>query len=242
MIYYDFHIHSCLSPCADDDMTPHNIAAMGYIKGLHAMALTDHNSCKNCPAFFKACEGFGIIPIAGMELSTAEDVHIVCLFPSLEKAMEFDSKLDSHRMPVDNRPEIFGNQMIMGENDEKIGTFARLLIAATDLWMGEAVELARSFGAIVYPAHIDRSSNGVISVLGGFPEDYLFECFEMRDRGSYDSYSENYPQIIGKRMLVCSDAHSLGAISEAENALDIDPNTNETDKIREQIFNYISKS
>ena len=82
-LYYDLHMHSCLSPCADDDMTPMNMAGMGMLKGLSVMALTDHNSCRNCPAFFKACEGYGVVPIAGMELSTAEDVHMVVLFPTL---------------------------------------------------------------------------------------------------------------------------------------------------------------
>ena len=120
MIYYDFHIHSCLSPCADDDMTPHNIAGMGYIKGLRAMALTDHNTCKNCHAFFAACEKFGIVPIAGMELTTSEDVHLVCLFPTLEKALAFDGALDSHRAKINNRPERFGNQIIMNESDEAV--------------------------------------------------------------------------------------------------------------------------
>jgi len=66
--YYDLHIHSCLSPCGDDDMTPNNIAGMAALKGLNIVALTDHNSTKNCPAFFEACKKQGIIPIAGMEL------------------------------------------------------------------------------------------------------------------------------------------------------------------------------
>ena len=79
--YYDLHIHSCLSPCADDDNTPNNLAGMGMLAGLGLMALTDHNSAKNCPAFFKAAEKVGIIPVAGMELETSEDVHVVCLFP-----------------------------------------------------------------------------------------------------------------------------------------------------------------
>ncbi len=242
MIYYDFHIHSCLSPCADDDMTPHNIAGMGYIKGLGAMALTDHNTCKNCPAFFAACEKFGIVPIAGVELSTSEDVHIVCLFPTLDAALAFDSALDSHRLPIDNRPEKFGNQIIMDENDEAVGTFDKLLIVSTDLWMGDAVELARSFGALVYPAHIDREANGIITMLGDFPDDYGFSCLELRDRGNYEKYSELYPNIKGKRMLVSSDAHTLGAISEAENALEIEFSVTETYKKREEILAYISKS
>lgn len=79
--FYDLHLHSCLSPCADNDMTPVNIAGMGMLNGLSVMALTDHNSCGNCPAFFEACRSYGITPVAGMELTTAEDIHVVCLFP-----------------------------------------------------------------------------------------------------------------------------------------------------------------
>ena len=77
--YYDLHIHSCLSPCGDDDSTPDSIAGMGELNGLDIMALTDHNTCKNCPAFFEAALRHGILPIAGMELTTAEDIHAVCL-------------------------------------------------------------------------------------------------------------------------------------------------------------------
>ena len=85
--YYDFHIHSCLSPCADNDMTPNNIAGVCALAGLQIAALTDHNSTKNCPAFFKAAKKQGISPIAGMELTTAEDIHVVCLFERLEDAI-----------------------------------------------------------------------------------------------------------------------------------------------------------
>jgi predicted metal-dependent phosphoesterase TrpH len=87
---YDLHIHSCLSPCADDDMTPANIAGMAAVQGLGIAALTDHNSAKNCPAFFRHAKKYGIVPIAGMELTTAEDIHVICLFPTLENALEFD--------------------------------------------------------------------------------------------------------------------------------------------------------
>ena len=75
--YYDLHIHSCLSPCGDNDSTPDSIVGMGELNGLNIMALTDHNSCKNCPAFFKAAERHNITAVAGMELTTAEDIHVV---------------------------------------------------------------------------------------------------------------------------------------------------------------------
>ena len=130
---YDLHIHSCLSPCGDDDMTPANIAGMGSIKGLTLMALTDHNTSRNCPAFFKACRALGIVPVAGMELTTSEDVHMICLFPDLESAMDFDKFVYPLIMPIDNNPEIFGNQLIYGEDDEIIGTEPKLLISALSL-------------------------------------------------------------------------------------------------------------
>ena len=80
--YYDLHIHSCLSPCADDSMTPASIAGMAKLGGLDICALTDHNSVKNCPAFSRACDFYGVIPLFGMELTTSEDVHMICLFSS----------------------------------------------------------------------------------------------------------------------------------------------------------------
>ncbi|MBR6360619.1 MAG: PHP domain-containing protein, partial [Clostridia bacterium] len=76
--FYDFHIHSCLSPCADDDNTPNNIAGMASLCGLNIIALTDHNSCRNCPAFFEAAKRYSITPVAGMELTTSEDIHVIC--------------------------------------------------------------------------------------------------------------------------------------------------------------------
>ena len=102
--YYDLHIHSCLSPCGDNDMTPNNIAGMAALKGLNLLALTDHNTAKNCPAFFEACRRQGIVPIAGMELTTAEDIHIVCLFETLEAALAFDAFVDGKRVKIKTAP------------------------------------------------------------------------------------------------------------------------------------------
>ena len=83
---YDLHLHSCLSPCGDDDMTPANIVGMAAVMGLELIALTDHNSAKNCPAFLKMAEEYGILALPGMELTTEEEVHVVCLFSELDAA------------------------------------------------------------------------------------------------------------------------------------------------------------
>ena len=237
--YYDLHIHSCLSPCADDDMTPNNIAGMAALKGLNLLALTDHNTCKNCPAFFEACKRQGIVPIAGVELTTAEDIHIVCLFPTLEAAMDFDSALESHRLSVKNRPEIFGNQLIMDGEDEIIGEEQNLLISATDLWMGDAVELARAFGAHVRPAHIDRESNGIVSILGDIPKEYAFGCFELNCAENAGEYIARFPCVNEKNILVCSDAHHLWDISEAENYIAINDEPYSSSLVRDRVFEYL---
>ena len=237
--FYDLHVHSALSPCADNDMTPNNIAGMAAIKGLSVLALTDHNSAKNCPAFFEACRQQGIVAIAGMELSTAEDIHLVCLFSELDDAMRFDSEIEKHLMPIANRPEIFGDQQILDADDEITGEFPTLLISATDLPIDDAIKLAKSYGAHVHPAHIDRESNGILAILGDVPEEYGFEIFELRERASVDKVSGRVEQLNEKNILVCSDAHHLWDISEAENSLLIDDEPYSSSLVRRRIFEML---
>ena len=179
--YYDLHIHSCLSPCADNDSTPASIAGMAAVIGLDVVALTDHNSARNCPAFFEAAEAYGIIAIAGMELTTSEDVHMVCLFPTLDAALSFNDLVDERRMPVKNRPDIFGEQLICNADDEVIGKVDNLLSVATSISVEELPSLIDGYGGICYPAHIDRDANGIIAVLGTLPDTPHFNTVEMRD-------------------------------------------------------------
>ena len=238
--YYDLHIHSCLSPCADDDMTPNNIAGMAALKGLNLLALTDHNTCKNCPAFFDACRQMGIVPVAGMELTTAEDIHVVCLFESLDDAMAFDEEVEKHLAPIKNRPEIFGNQLILNSEDEPVGEVEPLLISATDLWLDDALELARRYGAHVHPAHIDRESNGIVAILGNIPEEYGFNFFELNDRNNRQEYEKYIPGQYRDNILVCSDAHHLWDISEAEHSLMIDDEPYSSALVRKRLFESFS--
>ena len=237
--YYDLHIHSCLSPCGDNDMTPNNIAGMAAIKGLNVLALTDHNSAKNCPAFFEACKRQGIIPIAGVELSTEEDIHLVCLFEELDDAMKFDAAIKEHLLPIKNRPEIFGEQLILNGDDEPIGEVESLLISPTDLPIEEAVRFARSYGAHVHPAHIDRESNGILAVLGDIPCEYGFKFFELRERENAEKISDTVEELNGDNILVCSDAHQLWNINEAENSFLIDDEPYSSSLVRKRIFEML---
>ncbi len=240
--YYDLHMHSCLSPCADDDMTPNNIAGMGTVCGLQIMALTDHNTTKNCPAFFEAAKRQGIIPIAGMELTTAEDIHLVCLFETLEAAAVFDEAVASHRMLMPNRPDIFGDQMIMNGQDEVIGIDEHFLPVATDLSLEQGAALCVAHGGVCYPAHIDRTANGVLAVLGAFPDDPPFGIAEVRDANTIEALKAQYPILQDVLFVSGSDAHYLWDIREASCAVDIDDEPYSGDLVRARFFERLRRA
>lgn len=235
---YDLHIHSCLSPCADDDMTPASIAGMASLTGLQLLALTDHNSCGNCEAFMKACKHYGIVPVPGMELTTMEEIHMVCLFPDLENALEFESIVKPRLQPIKNRKEVFGNQLRVNEEDEILGEEEILLISATDIPLVEGYELVKKLGGAAYPAHIDRDSNGIIAILGAVPEEPPFPAVELRDGENREAYIERYG-LSEKRFVCSSDAHNLWSIQEGEHWLDLDDEPYSSAKVRRSLIQYL---
>ena len=234
--YYDLHLHSCLSPCADNDMTPNNIAGMAALAGLNIVALTDHNSCKNCPAFFAAAKKQGLIPIAGMELTTAEDIHMICLFESLDDALAFDAEVDTHRIRFPNRTDIFGEQLILDENDELIGSESDLLSNATDLMLDDVPPLVLKNGGVCYPAHVDREANGILATLGTFPEYPIFHHAEFHDGEKIDDYRKMHPAINEMLTLVSSDAHYLWDIRDATNFFELEDEPYSSELVRRNLF------
>lgn len=233
---YDLHVHSCLSPCGDDDMTPCNIAGMAHLNGLDIVALTDHNAARNCPAFFAACEQYGVVPVAGMELTTSEDIHLLCLFETLEEALSFEEAIQSFRMQIRNRKGIYGEQRILNENDELIGEEPYFLPAATGLDLEAAAKLVGEYKGVCYPAHIDREANGLLAVLGTFPELPVFACAELRE-------AENRHLAGDRRILVCSDAHRLWELKEAGDGTRIvlDADKDDPQKVRSALIDAIRR-
>ena len=232
---YDLHVHSCLSPCADDDMTPANIAGMAHLNGLQLLALTDHNSCKNCPAFMDACRQYGIVPVPGMELCTAEEIHMICLFASLDDALAFSSDVEGYLLPVSNKPDIFGNQLIVDAEDHLLGTMDTLLINASTLSLPEAVDLCLRHSGACFPAHIERESHGIVAVLGSLPESPEFRTIELSHLADED-FEKGFP---GKLVLHSSDAHHLWDIGDGKYSLDIDDEPYSSTRVREELLNMI---
>lgn len=213
---YDLHIHSCLSPCGDDDMTPGNIVGMAAIKGLDVIAVTDHNSCKNCPAVLHFAEEYGVLAIPGMEINTSEEVHAVCLFPNLEAAMAFDSYVYDRLIPFPNNEEIFGRQQLYNKEDEVCGTVANLLINSVDISFDGLWELVRSYDGVMFPAHIDKTANSLIANLGFVPPDSQFKTAEVKDLKKLHELKRTNPYLNGCRIISNSDAHYLEDIHEPE--------------------------
>ena len=236
--YYDLHIHSCLSPCGDEDNTPNNIAGMAAISGINILALTDHNTVKNCPAFFKAAKRYGIIPIAGMELTTAEDIHVVCLFEELSDALRFDEYVHTNRTLIKNRPEIFGEQTVLDDEDNIIDREEHLLINATKITIDEVCEVVSKYNGLCYPAHIDRDANGIISILGDLPADAEFGLFELHNGDLIDEYSERY-KIPKDRFIISSDAHYLTDMRDKEFYFELEDEPYCAAKVRKELFKLL---
>ncbi len=237
--YYDLHIHSCLSPCADDDMTPNNICGMAMLQGLNIIALTDHNTCGNCETFLAVAKKHGLIGVAGMELTTAEDIHVICLFEYIEKAKAFSDEVQKYRLPFPNNERLYGKQMYMDSEDNVTGVEENFLPLATTLGLEDAVNLALQFDAVVYPAHIDRMANGIVAILGTMPESPEFSCIEFNSNEDMEKYRSEIPKIVGKPYVINSDAHNLWSINEAVNFLELDDEPYSSDLVRHRLFEYL---
>lgn len=220
-LYYDLHIHSALSPCADDDMTPNNIVGMSKLKGLDIIAVADHNSTLNLEAIAEVAKQMEIIHIPAMELETSEEFHMLCLFPDMERAMEFGDFVYSRLPKVENKETVFGPQHIYDCEDNIIGIEKMLLSGATSISVYDAVKHLREIGALAIPAHIDRPSYSIISNLGMIPPDLDFKTVEIYNTQKTDELKKVHPYIEKCKIISDSDAHNLGLISEKVNFLDI---------------------
>lgn len=214
---YDLHIHSALSPCADESMTPNNIVLMAKIKGLDMISLTDHNSVKNMEPVAKICERENILFIPGIEIETREGVHLLCYTDSLERMKSIGEVAEKHLGMIKNRPEFFGNQWVMNEEDDVIESVKPLLIQSTTLSVKEVIEFVHEIGGIVIAAHLNKQEHSILTNLGFIPADLSLDGVELN---AYvlkkDKASSQWGDYL---VLINSDAHQLGDISEAENVI-----------------------
>ena len=232
-------MHSCLSPCGDSDMTPNNMVNMSMLNGCDIIAVTDHNTALNCPAAMKVGKEAGVLVIPGMELCTSEEAHVVCLFETLEGALDFDSYVMKNTPNIKNRPDIFGHQFVMDHEDNVIREEENLLLNATMLSLEDGTKLVREFGGVCYPAHIDRTSNGAVAVLGAFPDWLSYTAYELSGSGVKADEKMKNPAIKNLKCVVSSDAHYLWDMSEAENYFLLDDEPYSSSNVRNKLIDLL---
>ncbi|MEW5725785.1 MAG: PHP domain-containing protein [Thermodesulfobacteriota bacterium] len=207
----DLHVHTCLSPCGDLDNSPRGVVEAARARGMDIIAVCDHNSAENAAAAQRASDRAGGRPVvlAGMEVCSAEEVHVVTLFPSVEPALDMQALVYKHLPPGVNRPEIFGEQVAANEDDEVEGFNERLLIAATNLELVAVIRAAHERGGLALPAHVDREAFGLLHQLGFIPPGFEGDGLEISPRGDPAVLRERYPQLRDWPLVRNSDAHFL---------------------------------
>lgn len=218
-VYYDLHMHSCLSPCGADDMTPNNLVNMAYLAGLQVIAVSDHNTTRNVPAAMQVGRQVGVLVVPAMELTTKEDIHVLCLLPDLEAAEQFRQYVYAKLPQRKNRPKAFGHQYVMDENDEILEEEPQLLAFGADIGIYETKALLETYQGLAIPAHIDRASYSLLGVMGLVDPAMGFSVYETTIDCDRQALMDKY-QFTGG-FLSNSDAHDLTAIRDAERTLEV---------------------
>ncbi len=219
----DLHIHSCLSPCASLDMTPRAIVEMNIRNGVDLIALCDHNSAENVGAAMRAGRVRGLCVLPGMEINSREEVHTLAIFDTEEQALAMQEVLYA-ALKGSNRPDIFGDQVVVNEFDEVEGFNDRLLIGAVQMDLYEVVRETHRLGGLCIASHVDRPSYSILGQLGFVPGDLELDALECSRNESPESLQKAFPRLEGRSpgFLTSSDAHEIDDIGTAASLFEID--------------------
>lgn len=208
---YDLHIHSALSPCSTLEMTPNNIINMAHIKKLNIISITDHNCMDNVKPIMKLGIKKDILVVPGIEVTTKEDVHVLCYFKDLINGLNFSKEIYESLPDIKNNEIIFGEQILYDEYDSIIGSLDKLLLNSSTYTIGEINELVNYYNGAMVPAHIDRKSYGLLGVLGFIPKGLNISSVEVSSTVQLGKSKLGLEYL---NVIYNSDAHDLGSINE----------------------------
>jgi 3',5'-nucleoside bisphosphate phosphatase len=222
----DLHIHTVLSPCASRAMRPAAIAREARDRGLSLIAVCDHNSARNAAAVATAAAALedGPVVIAGMEITTAEEVHVLGLFPDARRAAAAEAEVIAGLppwRPFARRPEAEPEQEVVDAAGAVLSIEHAMLAAASRFPLAEAVGLVHRHGGLAVAAHVDRRSFSVPGQLGFFPPEVVFDGIEISAAGASRGAAAQFASV-GAPLLCSSDAHFLEDIGTGMTLLDVE--------------------
>jgi predicted metal-dependent phosphoesterase TrpH len=210
----DLHVHTCLSPCGELEMSPRKIVAEVEQRGIDIIGVCDHNSAQNVPGLLRAAAGHRVVVLPGMEVCTSEEIHVLALFDNVESALELQGIVYAN-LAGENNPEVFGQQVIANEFDEVEGFQVRLLIGAADLTVEDTVGAIHRLGGLAIASHIDRESYSVIGQLGFIPATIRFDALEISSNTSDAEAQKRFQEYRQYVFVRNSDAHRLADIGRS---------------------------
>ncbi|UCE19195.1 MAG: PHP domain-containing protein [Gemmatimonadota bacterium] len=210
----DLHIHTCLSPCADIDMSPSAILETAEQKGLDIIAICDHNSAENVAAAVRAASDRELTVLCGMEIASQEEAHIIALFDTPAEILELQRTVYAH-LPKGMAVEMnVDDQIVVNEFDEVEGFNTKLLIGATDLSVHDIVDIVHNIGGLAIASHIDREMFSIVGQLGFIPEDLPLDAVEISANTPLEEARESFAMHGNFPMITSSDAHFLNDIGK----------------------------
>jgi len=210
----DLHMHTVLSPCAELSMGPVDLVATAVARGLDFIAITDHNSAENVGAYQLAAADTPLQVLAGIEVSTREEIHMIALFPELVQALDFQGFLYGQLQEGQNDPTLWGPQLLVDAHENILGENPRLLGLPVRSSYDRIMQEVIGRGGLIYPAHIDRRANSMVHTLGFLPADLPFKVVELSSRTDPKQAMDRYSSS-GLQLITASDAHDVAQIGSA---------------------------
>jgi PHP domain len=211
----DLHVHTALSPCGGDEMRAAELLLTAENRGVGVLGVVDHSTAQNAWAVVEAAQAFAVRVFVGLEIESQEGVHMLALFSEAKAAMEMDALVAPHLPPLRNRPDLFGEQFLLDEWGDVLGTDDRLLAAGTDLSVEEVAQMTAAQGGMCIAAHVDRLMNGLLPILGFVPPGLQVDALEVSRHLTRREARGRWPELAEHPLITASDAHYLDDVGGA---------------------------
>jgi 3',5'-nucleoside bisphosphate phosphatase len=205
----DLHVHTVLSPCAEVEMIPPLIVQQALELAIDLIAITDHNASANVGAVQKAAGGTKLTVLPGMEVQSREDVHLLTIFESTDSLNTWQGQVDQALPEKSNNPSFFGEQFVVDETGELIRSEPRLLLTSTRFSIDEIFVRVNALGGMVIPAHVERTSYGLLPTLGLISEKWKLPALEISRHTSPERAIRSFPVLQAYPLIQSGDVHRL---------------------------------